>query len=459
MYCKLCGDVFLRSWLSVPYAYYRRGETFVHELEKDEFELLQKCNGEQKLEETTLLLSLLRRGLLCEIDKPDFIPVDYRFCANRYFSRINWMITGRCNLNCRHCFNATDNGRIKSEFSWDECVLLLNDAQKCGVLAFTLTGGEPMMHPHFLNIIRSVYDRNMVIAELNTNGDFITQSILDEMKNIGCRPLIKISFDGIGHHDWLRNQTGAEKRALEAIKLCISNNMPVMVQTNINSINVASILPTIDLMDSIGVVSTRIIRTSESPRWLENSDNQCLSFELYYEESLKIAEAYIAKPHTMDVNFWQFLDIYPISRTYRLSPVVGDNLSFNSHMPVCEHNRAMVGITSSGDLVPCNQLSGLFKKQGISLGNIFKSGLQQLLLDSSYLDAVCMPVARIIGHNEQCQKCIYWQLCLGGCRAIAMAFNKNYYSYDPAKCSYFHGGWIEKTQKAMNRKMMNVCNE
>ena len=89
----------------------------------------------------------------------------------------------------------------------------------CGINALTITGGEPMCHKSFLPIIEGVYRRGMYVEELNTNGYYITQEILDRMKEIGCDPLIKISFDGIGHHDWLRNRKGAEEDALRAITL------------------------------------------------------------------------------------------------------------------------------------------------------------------------------------------------------------------------------------------------
>ncbi|HII93191.1 MAG TPA: radical SAM protein [Methanosarcina sp.] len=449
MYCKVCETVSLRSWLLVPYAFYRRGEIFAQKLEKDEFELMQRCNGEQELEESNLLRSLILRSFLQELKGPELHPVDYRFCANRYFPRINWMITGRCNYNCLHCFNAADNERLQSEFSWEECISLLGEAEKCGVHAFTINGGEPMLHPRFMDIVRSIYERNMLIDELNTNGAFITQPILDEMKHIGCRPLMKISFDGIGHHDWLRNQKGAEQHTLNAIKLCIENDFPVMVQTNIHRKNVAAILPTLELMDTLGVMCTRVIRTSESPRWLENADDSCLAVEEYYEACLKIAGGYITNPHAMNLVFWQFLDIFPKTRTYSMRPVEGSYAAYQPDMPVCRGNRGMVAITASGELVPCNQMSGFFKNRGISFGNMKKERLQQLLLDSRYLDKVCMSVSSVLEHNEKCQNCAYWKLCLGGCRAFALQFGNDYLACDPAKCIYFHGGWMEKTEQAM----------
>ena len=63
-----------------------------------------------------------------------------------------------------------------------------------------------MVHPEFMDIVREIYKRNMFIEELNTNGFFINQKVLDEFAGIGCYPLIKISFDGIGCHDWIRDR-------------------------------------------------------------------------------------------------------------------------------------------------------------------------------------------------------------------------------------------------------------
>lgn len=454
MYCKVHETISLRSWLLVPYAYYKQGEIFAKKLTKDEFELMLKCDGYEDIEESHLLQSLILRGLVQKVNEPELHKIDYCFCANRYFPRINWMITGRCNYNCLHCFNALDNEYLQSEFSWEECVSLLDEAKKCGVHAFTITGGEPMLHPHFMDIIHGIYNRNMMIDELNTNGSFITQPILDEMKQIGCLPLMKISFDGIGHHDWLRNKKGAEQKTLDAIKLCVANDFPVMVQTNIHSNNIENILPTLELMDNLGVTATRIIRTSESPRWLQNAGDSCLSLEEYYDTCLKIASVYMRKPHIMNVIFWQFLDIFPETHTYRMRPIEGSYNNYQPDMPVCRGNRGMVAITASGELVPCNQLSGLFKTLEISFGNVKEERLQQLLLDSNYVDTVCTPVSHILEQNHKCQKCSYWKLCLGGCRAFAVKFSNNYLAYDHSKCTYFHGDWMKKTKQIMGNLLL-----
>ncbi|MFR7952923.1 MAG: hypothetical protein ACLU4P_05255 [Ruminococcus sp.] len=54
----------------------------------------------------------------------------------------------------------------------------------------------------------------------NTNGYFLRQGVLDQMKERGIRPLMKISFDGIGHHDWLRGRKGAEEGMQSGPSVC-----------------------------------------------------------------------------------------------------------------------------------------------------------------------------------------------------------------------------------------------
>ena len=93
-----------------------------------------------------------------------------------------------------------------SEWFLKEAEKFLDEARKCGVNAFTITGGEPMLHRNFMDILTGIYERGMYVEEINTNGYFLRQGVLDQMKERGIRPLMKISFDGIGHHDWLRDE-------------------------------------------------------------------------------------------------------------------------------------------------------------------------------------------------------------------------------------------------------------
>lgn len=450
-YYILNRDVALRSWRRVPYGYYIRGQREAKGLQKEEYELLCQCDGGRPLPESSLLAELVKRGFaspcekgaeLTEWQKP-------RTCDNRYFPAMNWMITGKCNYNCLHCFNAADNGRLQSAFTWEEAKRLIEEAEICGINAFTITGGEPMLHPRFLDIVKEIHRRGMYVEEINTNGAFLTKELLEELRETGCRPLMKISFDGVGHHDWLRNRKGAEEEALRAMALCIENGFPVKAQTNVHRLNLHTMLPTVKLLDQMGVRQTRIIRTSEGPRWKQNAGDACLTLTEYYDGMLELAGAYIRTDRRMSLDLWQFLTIDPKTKCYAPVPLAYGEARYRDSRPVCQGNRGMVAVTAEGELVPCHQLSGYYMQRGWRLGNVKTDGLQRHLQEGAYLDDICTTLGDLKTQNETCGACPVFNRCAGGCRALALALTDEKLGVDPAKCLYFKEGYLDKTKNVM----------
>ena len=107
----LDSRIALRSWQQVPYAYYRKGSPYAKGLKKEEFELLRSCDGKREQEADDLLETMAARGFIhpCRGEENLTDWQKYRHCENRYFPKVIWMITGKCNYNCLHCFNAADN--------------------------------------------------------------------------------------------------------------------------------------------------------------------------------------------------------------------------------------------------------------------------------------------------------------------------------------------------------------
>ena len=454
-------NIALRSWWRAPYAYYKKGVRDAQRLTKEEFELLALCDGRTDLEDSELLSQLVARGLAeaCERGEKTLDPWQRMECDNRYFPAMNWMITGKCNYNCLHCFNASDNSPIMAEFSLEEAEKLLDEAQRCGINAFTITGGEPMCHKDFLPIIEGIYKRGMFVEELNTNGFYINQSLVECMKELGCDPLIKISFDGLGHHDWLRNRKGAEEDALRAIRLCVDNGFRVKAQTNVHRRNIESMLPTARLLDEMGVYEMRIIRTTEVPRWNENAKGATLELDEYFDKMLDFVKVYTSEEHKMVIDIWQLMTIFPQSRSYNLRTVACGEGEYKPTRPVCPGNRGMVAVAANGNVFPCMQMSGYYEARNDILGNVKESGLQPLLQIGRYLAEVCATVGKLAEVNAECRDCPYFLYCAGGCRAVALTLTGDKMGIDPSKCLFFKGGYYEKTVRIMGdwRNNTPIC--
>lgn len=453
MFYILNPQIALRSWWRTPYAYYMKGVRDAQRLTKEEYDFLSLCDGQTELEESDLSRQLSYRGLIlpCIRGQRTLEPWQKRVCDNRYFPTMNWMITGKCNYNCLHCFNAADNSPLMSEFSLEEAEKLLDEAEKCGINAFTITGGEPMCHKQFFQILEGIYRRGMYVEELNTNGFYIDQAALDRLKAMGCDPLIKISFDGVGHHDWLRNRKGAEEDALRAIRLCVENGFRVKAQTNVHRRNLESMLPTARLLDEMGVDEIRIIRTTEVPRWNENAKGATLELEEYFDQMLDFVGEYIKEEHRMTVDIWQFLTIFPAQKCYRMRPVECGVGEYRDSLPVCRGNRGMVAVSANGNVFPCMQMSGYYEARNDILGNVKETGLQPLLQCGKYLSEVCTTVGQLAETNETCGKCPYFKHCVGGCRAVALTLTGDKLGVDLSKCLFYKRGYYQKVEALMGQ--------
>ena len=462
MYYKIRENIALREWKYVSRAIYIKGIDHALRIDKDEFEMLLKCDGKNDLNQNDeIIQKLMQKGYIIPCNKGEepnpwskLIKYD-----NLYFPRMNLMITGKCNMNCLHCFNAKDNAPLNSEWKYEDILKLLDEAKAIGVHAFTLTGGEPLVHPNFLNIVKAIYERDMYVFELNTNGYLINQSLLDNFKAIGCYPLIKISFDGISYHNWMRNNQKAEDKTIEAIKLCIQNGFKVKVQTQVNNVNVASMEETAKMLDELGVSEMRIIRTTEVPRWTKNAPNASLNISDYYQKMLDFSLNYINSNCKMNIDIWQFMKLYPQKKEYYLTPIISNKNDFNIRLPLCKGNRGMIAVSSSGEVVPCLQMSGYLMEKGVSYANLHNNSLKEIITKSDYLDLAIAPLLKKILSNNKCAECEYFKACTGGCPALGLLSSGDkidYYFSDETKCAFFFDGWYQKVIKIMhNWKLLN----
>jgi len=86
---------------------------------------------------------------------------------------INIDLTNRCNLNCPFCFaNANKRGEVV-ELSTEQINKMLDNV--CAVdsikpICFQFTGGEPTVHPQFLEALKEVKKRQFSQVQIATNG-------------------------------------------------------------------------------------------------------------------------------------------------------------------------------------------------------------------------------------------------------------------------------------------------
>lgn len=447
----LCDNIALRSWKNIPYAYYIKNQEYCKKLKKEEFDILLKCDGNTDIPSSDLL-NHLEEIKLCKKAKDGDILTSwqkYHHADNKYVPTIFLRITGKCNFNCKHCFNAADINRDLSEWTMPEIKALLDDAKECNINNVQITGGEPMLHLHFLDIIREIYARDMFVKIIVTNAHFLTKEILEELDKLGCKAEMRVSFDGFTHHDWMRGKDGAEKRALETIKLLVDNSFPVLIDAQVNKITMDTMLETAEYFDRIGVQTFRLIRTSESPRWKEFAKEADLSIDEYFDFCVSFLKKYSKKEHQMDIICWEFARFYPKNKSYFAQASSCKVSSYSDIAPICVERRYMLSIGSDGKVYPCHQVSGVYNSLGIISPNVKELGIKGVLEYKPYLDDSHMIAGKLVLKADKCAQCDYFKQCKGGCRTMALAINNDKYSPDPYACMYFTGNYEEKLNKAL----------
>ena len=457
MYYRLNDDYALRAWKFVSHAVIYRLLPDPIRTDDEVFDLLLRCDGEHDLAESATLTNLVEQGIVSPCEKGDAPSEWSRFCRyeHRFVPKMNLMITGKCNYNCRHCFNAADNAERMSEWSWDALMDLLDQAADCGFHSITLTGGEPMLYPRFMDAVREIYRRNMVLEKLTTNGSFLTEEVLGEFKRIRCHPQIKISFDGLGYHDRMRGKAGAEERTLDAFRLCVEKGFPTMAQVQVNRENLDTLRETLLKLEEIGVDTTRLIRTTAVPRWIKNAPDGSIPVEEYFRLMLDLAEWYMRGAHTMNVVIWQYLCLFPRMKAYSVIQARSKDGEYHPTRPVCQGNRTMMAVTCEEKVVPCLQMGGYAMELGYKPESLKQRRLKEILKSGQWLDAVCTNHYLLRKRNRECDTCPWFNLCTGGCRALAMLGSvetrgeMDYFASDPVACLFFKGGWYERVKERL----------
>lgn len=458
MYYRLNDNYALRAWKFVSHVLYYRYSPALIRVDDESLELLQQCDGENDLEENEKLNSLCEQGVIVPCSRGEH-PSEwshYRKYEHRFVYAMNLMLTGKCNYNCRHCFNAAENADRMAEWDYDALIDLFDQAAECGIHSITLTGGEPMIHPRFNDIVRAIYERNMVLEKLTTNGFFLRQETLDLFKELNTSPRIKISFDGLGHHDWMRGVSGAEEDAIRAFRLCAENGFRTLAQTQVHRGNIDVMRETLCFLEDLGVTSTRIIRTTPVPRWVKNSPDGSLPMEEYFGKMLNLAEDWMRGEHTMSVVVWRYLNLYPQEKTYSMILDQRPDGHYHPTAPVCGGNRTMMAVTCEGNAVPCLQMSDYVAQLGKTYDNLHEWRLKDVLEKGEWLTAVCKNHYWLREHNKQCDSCEWFGHCGGGCRALGIldagerTGKFDYSASDPLACLFFKGGWYDRVKERLS---------
>jgi MoaA/NifB/PqqE/SkfB family radical SAM enzyme len=115
-------------------------------------------------------------------------------------------VTRKCNLSCSYC---SEYDNAKGHVPFADVVSRIDKCKELGVVHTDLIGGEPLLHPDILPLIRHVRGCGMTTG-MTTNGFLLTQDKLDALVDAGMGR-IQISVDSL-------HPTSASPKSLKTLR-------------------------------------------------------------------------------------------------------------------------------------------------------------------------------------------------------------------------------------------------
>ena len=331
---------------------------------------------------------------------------------------IQWHLTERCNLRCRHCYQ----GRVKvREMTASEVKREIDGAtqmfqaweEEHGITvspSIHFTGGEPFLYKGLWDVIRYSREKGCRVA-IMTNGCLITKDDAKKAFDLGISD-IQVSLEGPPDlHASIRG-IGSFNAAAKGVEQLVAAGNRVSANVTLSRINADKSEETIEIareMGFYGIGFSRMVPCGRGKGLLDH---------LLTPQELKRAYQKII---SLNSPSFEVLSGEPLSAMLSETKLPsGCNLTLSG----CSAGFSGVTITSDGSVMPCRRI-------GLVAGNLKKISLRAIWASSRLL----WQLRKRESYSGKCGQCSRWPSCRG-CRAVAYAYsstqgNPNLFADDP----------------------------
>jgi MoaA/NifB/PqqE/SkfB family radical SAM enzyme len=319
---------------------------------------------------------------------------------------ISFLVTNRCNLKCKHCFNTINaNKTDESELSLEEYKVI---AEKMGFFTSGLfCGGEPFVRNDLADIVYLFQTKcNMQWASTTTNGQ-LTESILKQTEKI-CKNsknknfVLNFSLDGFEkEHEWTRG-IGTYDRCISTIKLANElkkkyANLQIGIVSTLtvhNEDSLASFFEYISAELKPDVISLLLVR--QHPRGGEDLKN--VKYENYFKCKEILSKLFIEGKNG-NVNSPK--GYYP----FGFYEIISKTLNKGCRQFYCYAGQHGAFIDFNGNVNPCEVLGDKScSNNAMLMGNLREHDMDFLKLWNS---ESAMKVRQMVNRHECCKECTH----------------------------------------------------
>jgi selenobiotic family peptide radical SAM maturase len=154
---------------------------------------------------------------------------------------LQWHLTNACPYHCKHCYDRSD----REELPFSQALRILDDLRNfCArhrvESRVSLTGGDPLLYPHFWDLYRTVADRQIPVSIL---GNPIAPEAIRRLMEIQPPLYYQVSLEGLReHNDHVRSQ-GHFHEVMDFLSAAQEEGLRTHVMLTLTRANLDQVVP------------------------------------------------------------------------------------------------------------------------------------------------------------------------------------------------------------------------
>jgi MoaA/NifB/PqqE/SkfB family radical SAM enzyme len=180
---------------------------------------------------------------------------------------VAWQITNECNLACLHCIEESGPGKaFRDELDEQQTFRVLGELMDGEVPYLSFSGGEPMIHPRFFEMVEFVCARGAEL-KVETNGHYLSAQNCERLQRLGVKA-VQLSLDGASRETFTRMRVRGEfNTVLQGARNLRAAGVALEINYSPTRFNIGEIGRAVDLAYELGpTASTPAARCTRAMR-------------------------------------------------------------------------------------------------------------------------------------------------------------------------------------------------
>lgn len=324
-----------------------------------------------------------------------------------------WEITMMCNMRCKHCGSICENA-LPDELTTEEALDLCDQIADLGLEYITLSGGEPTTRKDWYKLVARLR-KNNVVPNLISNGWMIDEEFAKKAVEAGIGT-VAISIDGVKEtHDYIR-RSGSYEKSMKAYKVLAQHGIWTASITTLNKKNLKELENLKEELINAGVKSWQLQIGLPMGNLSKNSELVIDQSDI--DEIINFAYDNLSD-NRIRIYFGDCIGYYD----FRVKEVMERSLNSQKYIwQGCTAGKRSLGILQNGDILGCTSI----REKSYIEGNVRERSLREIWEDNDKFSW-----NRNLKKEDLkgvCSKCLYGDVCLGGCSNTRLCMEKSIYS-------------------------------